>query len=101
MVKELDDYLDILENKYPHIPRKELKKVLEYGFHKFYLLNKVGGDIQIRNNKFTAYCGKMFLDNLKRYVYNYRKSKIKLHLCYNYAQEVYNGIYYFGLDDDE
>lgn len=40
MIKELDDYLDILENKYPHISRYELKRVLEHGFHTFYTLNK-------------------------------------------------------------
>ncbi len=65
MIKELDDYLDILENKYPHISRYELKRVLEHGFHTFYTLNKKGADLQIHNKDYTAYCGKMFIDNHK------------------------------------
>lgn len=101
MVKELDDYLDTLENKYPHISRQELKRVLEHGFYTFYMLSKKGADIQVHNRKYTAYCGKMFLDSYKRALYNYVKRRIKLRLKYKYAQEVYDGAYYFGLNDAE
>lgn len=101
MVKELNDYLDIIANKYPHISREELKRVLEYGFNTFYTLTKKGADIQIYNNKYTAYCGKMFLDDYKRVLYNNVKTRIKLRLKYKYAQELYDGAYYFGLSDAE
>lgn len=101
MVKDLDDYLDTLENKYPHISRQELKRVLEHGFHTFYMLSKKGADIQVHNEKYTAYCGKMFIDNYKRALYNNVKTRIKLRLKYKYAHEVYDGAYYFGLNDAE
>lgn len=101
MVKEIDDYLDTLEEKYPHITRDELKKVLEYGFYTFYMLNKKGGDIQIRNPKYVSYCGKMFLDGHKRSLYNSHKERVKLRMKYEYAKETYNGVYYFGLTDEE
>lgn len=101
MIKELDDYLDVLNRKYPQISRQELKNVIEYGFSTFYFLNKKGADIQIHNEKYTAYCGKMFIDNHKRVLYNNVKARIKLRLKYNYAQEIYNGLYYFGLNDVE
>lgn len=101
MVKELDDYLDALENKYPHISRQELKRVLEHGFYTFYMLSKKGADIQVHNEKYTAYCGKMFIDNYKRALYNNVKTRIKLRLKHKYAQEIYNGVYYFGLTEAE
>lgn len=101
MIKELDDYLDILENKYPHISRYELKRVLEYGFSTFYTLCKSGADIQVHNDKFTAYCGRMFLDDRIRFLYNDFRARRKLRLKYKYAQEEYDGAYYFGLTDEE
>lgn len=101
MVKELDDYLDKLEEKYPHIPRKELKRVLEHGFYTFYMLTKKGADIQSHTERSTAYCGKLFTDHYKRSLYNNVKKRIKLRLKYKYAQEVYDGAYYFGLNEAE
>lgn len=101
MIKELEDYLDSISNKYPHISREEIKRILEYGFNTFYILNKKGADVQIHNNKFTAYCGKMFLDDYKRVLYNHIKTRIKLRLKYKYAQELYDGAYYFGLNEAE
>lgn len=101
MIKELDDYLDTLKNKYPHISREELKRVLEHGFYTFHLLNKCGADIEVHNGKYTAYCGRMYLDNHTRALYNSAKARKKLRLKYKYAQETYNGAYYFGLTDDE
>lgn len=101
MIKELDDYLDILQNKYPHISRYELKRVLEHGFYTFYILNRKGADVHVHNNRFTALCGRMFIDDRIRYLYNCFRKKRKLHLTYNYAQEKYDGAYYFGLSDEE
>ena len=101
MIKTLDDYISNIKSKYPNVSEEEIKKILEYGFNTFYTLTKKGADIQIKNNKYNAYCGKMFLDNLKRTLYNKTKSKIKLRLKYKYAQNIYNGKYFFGLNEEE
>lgn len=101
MVKDLDAYLETMKEKYPHISPAELKRILEYGFYTFFNLSKKGADIQLHNSKYTAYCGKMFIDDYKRNLYNNVKSRIKLRLQYKYAQEVYDGMYYFGLSEAE
>lgn len=101
MVKDLDEYLCKLEKKYSSVSKAEIKRILEYGFGVFYTLNKYGADIQIHNNNFTAYCGKMFIDDYKRTLYNNLKYRIKLRLNYKYTQEIYNGFYYFGLNEIE
>ncbi|MEG0773660.1 MAG: hypothetical protein RR409_10040 [Clostridium sp.] len=101
MVKNLDDYLDVMEQKYNHIPREELRIVLEYGFYTYYMLTKKGADINVRTHLQSAYCGYQFLDNYKRVLYNTAKLQTKLRLKYKYAQEEYDGAYYFGLNDEE
>lgn len=101
MIKELDDYMDTMKKKYPYIPEYELKRILEYGFNSFYLLNRSGADIQVHNGRYNAYCGKLFGDPHMWTLYLHLKWRIKFRLKYKFAQEVYNGMYYFGLSDAE
>lgn len=101
MIKELDDYLDIIAEKYPHIPQKELKQVLEHGFNSFLLLNKNQADVQISDWRYWAYCGRRYKNHKARLFYNSLKARRKYRLLYKYANEKYDGSYYFGLTDEE
>lgn len=97
IIKDLDDYLDDICQKYPKVPRHEIKRLLEYGFNTFYTLNKRGADVVIYNRSFAAYCGKMFLDSFKRLYYYNLKKRIKLRLLYRFNQETYSGSYFLDL----
>lgn len=101
MIKDINDYLPKLQEKYPKISLTELKKILEYGFNNYFYLTNKGADIQIGSRVYTAFCGKMFLDDYKRVLYNNAKRRIKLRLQYRYADEIYDGKYYFGLSEAE
>ena len=99
MIKYIDDYIDNISKKYPKVSKITIKKILEYGFTIFYLLNNKGADIEIHNSNYTAYCGKLFIDNNKRSIYNNIKYRIKLRLLYKFNKNKYDGYYYIGLDD--
>lgn len=49
MIKDVDDYVDIMCKKYPKISRDDIKKILEHGFNTFAALCNKGADITINN----------------------------------------------------
>lgn len=100
-IKELSDYMDIMSEKYPYIPREDLKKILVHGFEQFYRLNNKRSDIHICNGRHKMYCGKMFADDEARAKYIYGRHSVKIRLLKAYEHYVYNGKYYFGLTEDE
>ena len=91
MVTTIDDYIDKVAKRFPSISREDIKRVLELGFTKFHSLTKSGADILIKHHRYTAYCGKSFIDDSKRAVYNYSKRSRKLRLEYNYALTDFDG----------
>lgn len=52
VIKELDDYLDKVCEKNSRIKRKDIKRILEYGFRMFDGIIRNGGDIYIRDHRF-------------------------------------------------
>lgn len=65
MIKELDDYLGIIQEKYPKISKDELKRVIEHGFSSFHLLAKSGADVVLGNHNYTAFVERCFLMIIK------------------------------------
>ena len=59
-IKDVDDYIDIIAKRYKFVPKKVIKRVLEYGFEKFYNLNKKGADVHVCNSTHRVICGKQF-----------------------------------------
>ena len=52
MIKELDDYLDIICAKHHRMKREDVKRILEYGFRMFDSVIRNGGDILVRDHRF-------------------------------------------------
>lgn len=101
-LKEIDEYYnDQIKFLHPYLKYEDFKKIMEHGFLVFNDLNKRGADVSIKTWRHVAYCGHLFynLDKWKDYMYT--KHRIKLRLTYNYTLQEYDGLYYFGLDDEE
>lgn len=45
LIKDLDDYLDVMQEKYPGVKREELKKVIQHGFLTLHAMTRKGIDI--------------------------------------------------------
>lgn len=67
--KTFDDYVDKIAERFPTIPKKSIRKIVEFGSRSFYAHNYYGCDILLKAPYFTLYCGRIFTDNIIFYKY--------------------------------
>lgn len=96
-----DKYYDKVLEKYPHLTRKQLDKIIKHGTSMLYLYNLYGGDVLLQNHNFTMYFGRLFRDNIAFYKYWQLKWKIKLRIKYWRNKTKFDGYYYFGLTEKD
>lgn len=101
VTKTLDDYIDRVKKRYTYINIKVIEKILNYGFNAIYRLLVAGADVRIKNDIYSFFCGRVFYDEEERKKYIRYKQSVKLRMSYKYKCIDYNGLYYFGLTEDE
>ena len=100
-IKELDDYLDIVCAKHPRMKRKDVKRILEYGFRMFDRIVRNGGDIYIRDHRFWASVENRSIDPGISCTYISKKQRKKLRDMYRLRYEKFEGIYYLGIGSEQ
>lgn len=98
---KIDDYVDRVSERFPTIPKKSIRRIIEFGSRSFYMHNYYGGDILLKSPYFTLYCGRIFANNISFYSYWILKFKIKYRIQYIRRKTVYDGYYYFGLTEND
>lgn len=96
----IDDYVDKVAEKFPTIPKKSIRRILEFGSRSFYANTYYGGDILLKSPYFTLYCGNVHNNNMTFYRYWILKYKIKYRILYIRRKKIYDGYYYFGLTEE-
>ena len=56
-LKEIKDYYESLCEKFPDVPEKDIKRILNYGWKSLYLHNLYGGDTLITDDSLWCYIG--------------------------------------------
>ena len=51
-IKTVNDYIDLVYEKYPDVPEAEIKRILVYGFKMILQYVRAGNDVCIRDPKF-------------------------------------------------
>lgn len=100
-VKKISDYYEQLYELYPGVPKKDIERILKYGWKSLYLHNAYGGDTLIRDNDIWCYIGMLRKDSLKHFSYYIKKLTIKLRVLYNRKKIEWGGYYYFALTDSQ
>lgn len=102
--KKVQDYIDEVQEKFPEVPKKDIEKILTYGFRLVYLHEAYGGDILIMSRIIPGFfflIGKLTYSNIKHFQYYIRKMITKIRVIFNKAKPIYNGYYYFALSEKQ
>lgn len=104
MIKEVNDYVDDVHEKFPDLSRDEVKKIMQFGWRMYHYFNKCGADVSIVDwtyNKFLMHTGILRLDSFKHYLFTLFKHRVKTRLLFKLRLLEWDGYYYFGLTEEK
>ena len=96
-LKKVQDYYEELFKLYPDVPKRDIKRIMQFGLKSFLMHNNYGGDVLIQNPSMWLYCGKLMKDSIKYFEYYKRKMIIKIRIQHKRLEIPWDGYYYFGL----
>lgn len=99
-VKHIEDYYDQIQERFPDLPSKDLKRILKYGWRSLYLHNSYGGDVLLQSNNIWCYIGFLTNDSIKHFRYYVKKLIIKLRVLFHRKKNPFDGYYYFALSPE-
>ena len=97
LTKNIQDYYEIMYEKYPKVSKSDIKRILQFGWKQLYLYNSYGGDVLVNRDSFWFYCGTLMNDSIKFFNYYKRKMCVKLRTLYRLKKIKWDGYYYFAL----
>ena len=100
-IKTVKDYYEQLYERFPGVPKKDIQRILNYGWKSLYLHNSYGGDTFIQDKELWCYIGHIKKDSLKYFLYYIKKLSIKLRVLYKRNKIQWDGYYYFALTDQQ
>ena len=100
-VKQLKDYYETIYNLFPEVNKKDIFKILNYGWKQLYMINNSGGFVCIQGNVLWTYIGPMTKDPLRHFEQYALKLSIKIRILYKKNKIPWDGYYYFALTDKQ
>ena len=49
MVKQVKDYVDRVQEKFPYLSKSEINKIITFGLKRYSWINKMHGDVLLKN----------------------------------------------------
>ena len=102
MVKQVADYIDQVQEKFPILSKSELNKIITYGLKMYAYVNQRHCDVLIKNledEPMIAHCGTLGYDSIKHYYRWITKWRMKARMISQLKQEKWDGYYYIGLTE--
>lgn len=103
-IKEVKDYVDDVQKKFPEVSKKDIERILKFGFRVLHLHESYGGDILLKSKEipnFFFLLGRMTFSNIKHFQYYVKKMITRIRVIFNKSKPIYNGYYYFALTEKQ
>ena len=100
-LKKVQDYYEQLFELYPDVPKRDIKRIMQYGLKAFLMHNNYGADVLIQGPNIWMYSGQLTKDSLKYFNYYKRNMITKLRILTKRLRIPWDGYYYFGLTKNQ
>jgi len=100
-IKTVKDYYEDMYKKYPDVPKKDIRTILNYGWKAVYLHNSYGGDFITNTDGFSCYIGMATRNSLAHFRHYLKKLKVKARIMYKRFCKEWDGYYYFSLTKNQ
>ena len=96
-----EKYFKQVRERFSYLSEKQIEKIVKYGLRSFFAHNKLGADVLLKSNYYTAYVGKLY-NNMTLFSYYYNiKMKLKLRIKHKRKKLPFNGKYYFSMNEED
>lgn len=101
IITNVDDYIDRIIENHPELTEKQVKYILKFGMIAFDNYLRKGFSLKLSSPKVTMWTGETQTSDLKTR-FRRRKKSIKRKARFNYFidKHVFDGYYYFSLNDE-
>ena len=100
-IKTINDYYEDVRKLWPRLPKKDIERILNYGFRSLYLHNSYGGDTFIKDKDFLCYIGYLRNNSIKHFEYYIKKLALKIRILYKRRKIQWDGYYYFTRNENQ
>lgn len=104
MVKEVSDYVDQVQEKFPFWTKSEIKQILIYGCKRYVEANRQHVDVTVyptAHDQIVAHTGRLGITPLKAYHIYCAKYRMKERYKYKLRKTKWDGYYYIGLTENQ
>lgn len=100
-IKNVNDYVDSVHEKFPEFTKAEIKRILVYGFKMIIQYVSAGNDIQIKDNKSFFFIGQIPNSALAAFnKYKYKLAK-RIRYMFQKTNSKWDGYYYFTRSENQ
>lgn len=101
MVKNVNDYVDAVHEKFPELTKEEVKRILVYGWKMIIQYVSAGNDVSIITPKEFMFIGRIPKGGLNTFQTYYRKLAKRIRYMFARTKSKWDGYYYFALTEDK